>query len=118
MRFFHLLQKYDWRHVIDSLLVVPQLDDDTAQHVSLCWRACGSSFRRLRYKYGHILNRRIPAALFWGWLVALLIFAHTLRHCHINMLLFKCCQPVVANCTFFSVPGQFFKSVEREPAFT
>jgi len=35
------------------------------------------------------------------------------------MLLFKCWQPLVANYTpFFSVPGEFFKSVKRDPAFT
>jgi len=49
----------------------------------------------------------------------MLVSEHTLCNCHIKMLLFKCCQPLVANCTpFFSVPGQFLKSVERDPAFT
>jgi len=55
----------------------------------------------------------------WGWWVALLVSAHTLYFCHINMLLFKCCQPFVANCTpFFLVSGHFHKSVERDPVFT
>ena len=54
----------------------------------------------------------------WMWLVALLVPARTLCYCHINMLLFKGYQPPVANCTPFSIPGQFLKSVERDPAFT
>ena len=55
----------------------------------------------------------------WMWLVALLVSARTLCYCHINLLLFKGCQPPVANCTpFFSIPGQFLKSVKRDPAFT
>ena len=52
----------------------------------------------------------------WMWLVGLLVSAHKHCYCHINMLLFNGCQPLVANCTpFFSIPGQFLKSVERDP---
>jgi len=55
----------------------------------------------------------------WMWLVALLVSARTLSYCHINMLLFKGCQPLVANCTpFFPISGQFLKSVVRDPVFT
>ena len=33
----------------------------------------------------------------WEWWVALLVSAHTLCIHHINILLFKCCQPLIAN---------------------
>jgi len=76
-----------------------------------CVGACGSSVQRLRHENGHILYRQIPAALMLGGLVALLMSAHMLCYCHINMLLFECCQTLVANCVpFVSVPGQFFRN--------
>jgi len=40
----------------------------------------------------------------WVWVV-LLVSAHMLCFCQINMLLFKCCQPLVTNYTPFNVQG-------------
>ena len=91
---------------------------DAAQRVSLCrhmWFLSPKAEEQTRPD----TVQTDPCRIFVGRLVALLMSAHTLCYCHIKMLLFKCCQPLVANCTpFFSVTGQFFKSVERDPAFT
>jgi len=81
-----------------------------------CIGAYGYLARRLRRKLSHILYKRIPAALL-GWWVELLVSADTHSFCHINILLFKCCQPLVANYTpFVSVPVQFLMSGVSDPA--
>ena len=66
-----------------------------------CVDACGSLTRRLRRKHGHILAGGSLPPCCWGWWVALLVSPHTLCYCQIHMLLLKCCQPLVANCTTF-----------------
>jgi len=104
-----------------SILVVRQINNDAAQRVPLCRRMWLLSQKAEAQTRPHsLLYRRMPGSLPpWGRWVALLVSAHRLCLCHMNMLLFKCCQPFVANYTpFFSVHGQFLKSVERDPAFT
>jgi len=60
------------------------IDDDAAQPVSLYW--CMWLLSPTAEAHGHILYRRIPAALLLGW-VALFVSAHTLCFSHIIMLL-------------------------------
>jgi len=59
-------------------------------------------------------DRSLPPCC-WRWWVELLVSAHTICFCHINMLLFKCCQFFIAKCTpIISVPGRFLTAVERD----
>ena len=61
-----------------------------------------------------IADRSLPPCCWWWW-VALLVSAHTICFCHINMLLFKCCQSFIAKYTpIISVPGRFLTSGERD----
>jgi len=60
-----------------------------------------------------IADRSLPPC--WRWWVELLVSAHTICFCHINMLLFKCCQSFIAKYTpINSVPGRFLTSGERD----
>jgi len=114
--------KYDKNHAIDTLFsVVSRLlvrrSTMTLLNAFLWVGACCSLARRLLRKHGHVLYRRMPPSSCWGWVA--LVSAHTLFFCHINLLLFKCCQPLVANYTpFVSVPDQCLQSGVRNPTFT
>jgi len=83
-----------------------------------CVGACGSSVQRLRRKHGRILYRRIPAAL------SLDVVGSTVGVCAHALLLphqYVAVQSLPAPCRKLRAilldPGQFLKSVERDPAF-
>jgi len=84
-----------------------------------CVGACGSSVRRLRRKHGRILYRRIPAALSLevvGCAVGVCAHALPLPHQYVAV------QMLPAPCRKLHAillgRGQFFTSVETDPAFT
>jgi len=105
-------------YVIDHFLDCPILSNLCSNlHAS---GAINREFRfRLRRKHGVVLYRRNPAALsleVFGCAVGVCAHASLLPHQYVAVQMLPApCRKLHA---FFSVPGQFLKTVETDPTFT